>query len=162
MTGGQKPTVPANAPFTRRMVRRTILFLLAALFFASCLRTETTFVADVNPLSWGPAQPVEVVRGNLDTTGLYDLVLVVGYDASAPAAEIPLTITTTAPDSSLVSEIVRLRIDKDGMKSSHPGECKQRYRYKALFSQSGDYTFAFVPGHEVSGIRWVGLMFDKK
>lgn len=136
--------------------------IILSLLALGCVRTSDVFVADVDSMSWGANQKVGVVYSNGDTTGRYDIDLLINY-AALSDTYFDIFVTTITPDSMSLTEKVDIRVDAATIdRDFKPHEIRVPYRRNAVLARAGDYRFEFAPSKYMEGVRAVGVVFNKK
>lgn len=129
----------------------------ALVFGTGCSSEEQATIpilADTDPFGW--SLPVEVEIENRDTTALCDLSLVVRYDSNADE-RISLSLTFTAPDSTIFAERAAFPLAHSDKPASQASLDIIPYRRNVRLSQTGVYRVSIMPAGKVQGIEAVGL-----
>ena len=130
-------------------------------------------VADVDPFGWRTPNPATIAIPMSDTTGSYDISLLVrvgrGFgermqmQAQVQTSTLPLTIKTVAPDSTYCEEAIDpplagLLEESPAPAAANFTEVSALYRSGVTFRQSGEYTFVIAPRTDgVRGVWGVGI-----
>jgi len=141
---------------------RYVFVFALAVWLGGCASPALTSIADVDPTGWGRGQSVSVSYANSDTTALYDLTLVVGYDSSVPCDAVNIRVTTLTPDSLTLTESVRVYFDRGNLDNRRYFEARAPYRTGVRFRRKGEYRFSFAPEAPLHGIKSVGFKFEKR
>lgn len=145
------------------MTRRILSVIYSAITvsaLAGCSAAGETVMQDVDPFGWDEAAVIEY--DNRDTVSLYDLSLTVRYGIELKVNQLPLTITTVAPDSAYVSEPSVFFLKYDAKPASTAAVEQTAYRRSARLSQLGIYKIIIEPRVPLRGVEAVGITFEKR
>lgn len=135
------------------------------LFISGCISSHTERMVDVSPLGWTPQAGITIAYNNHDTLSEHSIDLLLRWDDTFVCGELPCTITTIAPDSTIFNENVDFEIRKGRVLKHWTGyrDSQIGYRNGVVLSQSGTYKFVVQPTmpDPVMGLWAVGLNISK-
>ncbi len=121
-----------------------------------CISEHNSTFTAVEPEGW--SAPAQLNIENVDTLTKRNITIYMRYRPSRELVELPLTITTTAPNGATASDEVTLYPARNkSSRWSSTQLLEVQYRINVVWSQTGRYRVEIEPKQEQRGVELIGI-----
>lgn len=145
-------------------MKRLCTLLAAALTAAGCMPDASdsevlTAMADTDPMGW--SLPVATEIENRDTVSMRELSIAVRYGIDTDVDDLSLSLTFTAPDSTVFTERAVFPLAHRRKAASVAAVETIPYRQNVRLAQTGVYRVEIMPAGRVRGFEAAGIVVAK-